>query len=189
MKKQEARILFREKRKELGEAQRLKYDDLMLIQFQTLVLPHINHLLSYWPIDENHEPDTHLFGEYLAFRNPAMKILYPHADFENNIMEAIEPEADTPFIKNEYNIHEPMNGVVTDAGLLDMIFIPLLAFDEKGIRVGYGKGFYDKYLQHCRPDCIKIGFCYFEALDRIEGTHDFDVPLDICVTPNKVYVF
>ncbi len=70
-----------------------------------------------------------------------------------------------------------------------MIFVPLLAIDKKGFRIGYGKGFYDKWLAHCRQDCIKVGFSYFEPIDRIDGLHEFDLPLDICITPHNVYVF
>jgi 5-formyltetrahydrofolate cyclo-ligase len=82
-----------------------------------------------------------------------------------------------------------MEGISIDAGLIDMVFVPLLVTDREGHRVGYGKGFYDKYLKQCRPDCLKVGFSYFDPLDAIEGKDEFDVPLDLCITPNKVYVF
>lgn len=189
MKKEEARIHYKQQRKDLGDAERSKLDDLMLIQFQTVSLPHIHHLLTYWPIEENHEPNTHLFAGYLEFRNPMMKFLYPRSDFATQQMEAIEVGADTAFQINAWNIHEPMDGTVTDASVIDMIFVPLLIFDNNGRRVGYGKGFYDKYLAQCRPDCLKVGFSYFEPIDKIEGTHEFDVPLNLCITPNNVYVF
>jgi 5-formyltetrahydrofolate cyclo-ligase len=72
---------------------------------------------------------------------------------------------------------------------IDLVIVPLLAFDEKGIRVGYGKGYYDRYLKDCREDCLKVGFSYFEAVERIEDADEFDVPLDFCITPNRIYVF
>ncbi len=189
MHKAEARELYRQKRKELSNAERAKADDLMLIQFQTIELPHIHHLLSYWPIEENNEPNTHLFNDYIEFKNPAIKFLYPKTDFEKKQMEAIEVNADTAFQKNGWNIHEPIDGTVTDAMTIDMIFVPLIIFDKHGYRIGYGKGFYDKYLKRCRPDCLKVGFCYFEPIDLIEGTREFDVPLNLCITPNNAYVF
>ena len=189
MEKEEARKQYREKRKALSDIEREKLDDLMLIQFQTVQLPFIYHLLSYWPIEENNEPDTHLFNEYIEFKNPAVKILYPRSDFGKNELEAIEVNADTGFQKNVHNIHEPVDGIITDAGVIDMVFVPLLIFDAQGYRIGYGKGFYDKYLQRCRTDCLKIGFCYFDHIAKIEDTHDFDVPLNLCITPRKVYVF
>jgi len=189
MHKEEARKIYKEKRKELSDAEKARANDLMLIQFQKLALPEIHHVLSYWPIEENHEPNTHLFNGYLEFKNPAIKFLYPKSDFEKHEMEAIEVDADTAFRINAWNIHEPMDGTVTDAGVIDLVFVPLLIFDKRGYRIGYGRGFYDKYLQQCRPDCLKVGFCYFEPIDSIEGTHEFDVPLNICITPNNNYVF
>jgi 5-formyltetrahydrofolate cyclo-ligase len=189
MKKEEIRSIYKQKRKELSEVERSKLDDLMLIQFQKLQLPDINFLLSYWPIEENNEPNTHLFTDYLEFRNPALKILYPKSDFVNQELEAIEVEADTPFHKNAWNIFEPMTGTVTDIGLIDMVFVPLLAFDKYGYRVGYGKGFYDKYLKQCKAECLKVGFCYFEPVDEIEARQEFDVPLNVFITPHTSYVF
>lgn len=189
MKKEKARNIYKEKRNGLTGIERSKLDDLLLIQFQTVELPFVHHLLSYWPIEENNEPNTHLFNDYIEFKNPAVKILYPRSDFQNLEIEAIEVGTDTAFQKNANNIYEPIDGTVTDAGMIDMIFVPLLIFDEQGYRIGYGKGFYDKYLQHCRPGCMKLGFCYFDPIDKIGDTHDFDVPLNLCITPQKVYVF
>ena len=77
MLKKDARKLYREKRDALSASERIKLDDLLLIQFQSAVLPFIYSLLSYWPIEENNEPNTHLFTEFLRFRNPEMKIAYP----------------------------------------------------------------------------------------------------------------
>ena len=189
MHKEEARGIYKEKRKELSGPERAKSDDLMLIQFQRIEFPHIDHLLSYWPIEENNEPNTHLFNEYIEFKNPAIKFLYPITDFDKQEMEAVEVNTDTAFQKNGWNIHEPMDGTITDAMSIDMIFVPLIIFDRQGYRIGYGKGFYDRYLQRCRPDCLKVGFCYFEPIDIIESTHEFDVPLNLCITPNNAYVF
>jgi 5-formyltetrahydrofolate cyclo-ligase len=189
MTKAVIRQQYKEKRKALSDAECRRLDDLLLIQLQTLPLADLHHVLAYWPIDENKEPNTHLFCDYLEFRNPAVKILYPKSDMQQMTMVAIDPEGDAPFIKNEWNIHEPMEGRVEDAGIIDMVFVPLLAFDKEGYRVGYGKGFYDKYLADCRPDCIKIGFSYFEPVDVIEDPHQFDVPLNIGITPNNIYVF
>ncbi len=189
MHKEEARKIYKAKRKALSDAERAKADDLMLIGFQSIELPHIHHLLSYWPIEENNEPNTHLFNDYLEFRNPAIKFLYPKSDFASQLFEAIEVNTDTAFEKNGWNIHEPMDGTVIDAQFIDMVFVPLLIFDKKGYRVGYGKGFYDRFLKQCRHSCLKVGFSYFEPLDEIKDTHEIDVPLNLCITPNNVYVF
>jgi 5-formyltetrahydrofolate cyclo-ligase len=189
MLKKEARKLYREKRMALSEKERTMLDDLLLIQFQTADLPFITSLLSYWPIEENHEPATHLFTEFLRFRNPELKVCYPVADFSTGKMQAVITDIDTAFVPKELNIHEPVSGEILAADQLDLVFVPLLAFDEAGFRVGYGKGFYDKYLTGCRPDCIKTGFSYFDPLSSLDDRDEFDVPLDLCITPRNIYVF
>ena len=96
----------------------------------------------------------------------------------------------TKIKKNEYNIPEPIDGIEVPNNKLEVVFIPLLAFDKKGNRVGYGKGFYDNMLNKCSSDCIKIGVSFFEATEvLIEDSFEGDIPLDYCVTPNKTYTF
>lgn len=164
-------------------------DDLLLIQFQSADIPFIDCLLSFWPIEENNEPDTHLFTEFLKFRNPELKTCYPVSDFAKLDMHARMTDIDTPFIRTALNILEPSEGEIIPPGELDIVFVPLLAVDRDGYRVGYGKGFYDKYLTACREDCLKIGFSYFEPIEPLEDRAEFDVPLDLCITPQNVYVF
>ena len=95
----------------------------------------------------------------------------------------------TKIKKNEYNIPEPVNGLEVPVSMIEVVFVPLLAFDKKGHRVGYGKGFYDQFLAECRPETIKIGLSFFEAEDQIEDVFESDVQLDYCVTPSKIYTF
>ena len=95
----------------------------------------------------------------------------------------------TNFIENSYKILEPDSSDEIASTELDVIFIPLLCFDMKGNRVGYGGGYYDRFLSNTKDSCIKVGLSFFESVKLIEGTNKFDVPLDICVTPEKVYDF
>jgi 5-formyltetrahydrofolate cyclo-ligase len=189
MLKSAARKIFKEKRSVLTGPERLKLDDLLLIQLQSVDLPFITFLLSYWPMEENKEPNTHLFTDFFEFRNPDLIVCYPKTNFETLDLKAIQSNDDTRFRKNQYNIYEPDDGETVEPPGMDIIFVPLLAFDKKGCRVGYGKGFYDRYLKRCRTDCIKIGFSYFDPIDRIDDPNEFDVPLTLCVTPATVYVF
>jgi 5-formyltetrahydrofolate cyclo-ligase len=179
MLKAEARKIYREKRTAISSPQKSKWDDLLLIQFQAVKLPFIHTLFTYWPIEENNEPDTSLFTGYIEFKNPALRVSYPLADFSNNTMQAMQVNADSVFTLNEHHIHEPVDGQPVHPTDIDMV----------GYRVGYGRGFYDKFLAQCRKDCIKAGFSYFEPIDKIEDRHEFDIPLDICITPGNVYVF
>ena len=91
--------------------------------------------------------------------------------------------------KNEYNIPEPVDGIEVRSNKIDVVFVPLLAFDKKGHRVGYGKGFYDKFLSECKPNAIKIGLSFFDPEELITDVFDGDIKLNYCVTPNEVYLF
>lgn len=95
----------------------------------------------------------------------------------------------TTIKKNAYNIPEPIDGIEIPEEKIDVVFIPLLAFDKKGNRVGYGKGFYDLFLNKCNPKTIKIGLSFFEGEPEIIHTHKEDIPLDYCVTPSRIYTF
>jgi 5-formyltetrahydrofolate cyclo-ligase len=189
MLKKDIRNIFREKRDTVSSTDKMKWDDLLLIQFQTIELPFIDTVLSFYPIEGNNEVNTFLITDYLHFRNPGLQICYPKTNLEQGSMQAILCSADSIFEANEYNIPEPLDTEIVAAGFIDLVIIPLLSFDKKGNRVGYGKGFYDRYLKECREDCIKVGFSYFEAVDTVEDAHEFDVPLDFCITPQKTYVF
>ena len=67
--------------------------------------------------------------------------------------------------------------------------VPLLAYDKTGHRVGYGKGYYDRFLKETRPDCLKIGLSAFQAEAEIPDTHEGDVRLDMCLTPHETIRF
>jgi len=97
---------------------------------------------------------------------------------------------DSTIIKpNHWNIPEPVDGIKIENSKIEVVFVPLLCFDKKGNRVGYGKGFYDNFLSDCNPDTIKIGLSLFEAEDIIGDIHSGDVPLNYCITPLQVYQF
>lgn len=187
MLKSEARKVFTEKRKAATSQQRMKWDDLILIRFQDLALPGIDVLFTYAAMEM--EVNTDPVVDYLLFRNPGLEVAYPVCGFENYTMTAVAVRADTPFVKNKYGTPEPESTEIIAPGSIDMVIVPLLCFDKKGYRVGYGKGFYDKYLQHTRADIIKIGLSYYEPVDEISDRSEFDVPLDYCITPERMYEF
>lgn len=91
---------------------------------------------------------------------------------------------------NSWGIPEPVDGFLVPENKIEVVFVPLLAFDSQGNRVGYGKGFYDTFLHKCREETIKIGLSFFPAEDGlISNVHENDVKLDYCITPDKVYAF
>jgi 5-formyltetrahydrofolate cyclo-ligase len=91
--------------------------------------------------------------------------------------------------KNGWGISEPKQGVPTPSEKIDLVIVPLLAFDKQGHRVGYGKGFYDRFLKECRPDCQKVGLSMFDPENQSIETNEHDVLLSLCITPTKEYKF
>lgn len=189
MLKKEARKIYNKKRQEVSYSDKLKWDDLILINFQTVEMPFLHAVFSFYPMEERNEVNAFLITDYLHFRNPNLQICYPKMSIEEPDMEAIACKADTVFEANAINILEPLENAIVDPKDIDLVLVPMLVCDVQGNRVGYGKGYYDRYLSRCKPSCIKAGLSYFEPVDKIEDTDEFDVALDFCITPQKAYVF
>ena len=183
------RTIYRDKRKALSEKDRMKLDDLVLIQFQQLALPDMQVLMSYMPIATHNEVNTLPIADYILFKIPGLRLAYPKINYDEVSMQAIEINDSTEFELDRHGIAEPIAGELIPADELDMIFVPLLAYDKNGYRVGYGKGFYDRYLKHCNDDVIKIGFSYFEPEPVISDVNEFDIPLNFAITPERIYEF
>lgn len=189
MTKKELRLLYKEKRNLLTSKELNVLNDLILINFQKIALPELYYTLSFIPIQEFKEVNTHPIESYLEFKNFNNRLTYPVCDFDTQSMNATFPNENMEFEKTAFNTIEPVDGDTIEAKKIDLIIVPLLAFDDKGYRVGYGKGFYDRYFTQTRKDCLKIGLSFFDAVDTIDDLNEWDQPLDFCVTPNKVYEF
>ncbi len=138
-------------------------------------------------IEEQREVQTELVLHLLAGKDK--EVVVARSDFESYEMQHYLLTDNTRLIKNEYGIPEPVDGLEVPDEKLDVIFIPLLAFDIFGNRLGYGKGFYDRFLAKCRPDVVKIGLSFFEATAEALPNTPNDILLDYCVTPKRVYQF
>jgi 5-formyltetrahydrofolate cyclo-ligase len=189
MTKSALRTIYKDKRSALSDTDRLKLDDLVLIQFQRLQLSNVQTLLSYWPIATHHEVNTLPMSDFMEFRSPGLTIAYPRTNYEAVTMEAVAVDDDTEYETNQYGITEPIGENILLPEELDMVFVPMLVYDERGYRVGYGKGFYDRYLKLCKNDVIKIGFSYFAPEPLISDVNDFDIPLNFAITPERIYEF
>jgi 5-formyltetrahydrofolate cyclo-ligase len=164
-------------------------NDLLLIQFQRLVLPFLNVIHSYIPLQDQKEPDPFLMIDFLKFKNVNMKVAYPKINAETFSMQSILEDGNTTFELNKYGIPEPSTGILIAEKEIELAFVPLIAFDLFGNRVGYGKGYYDRFIAKCRFNMIKIGISYFPPLDQIDDIEEFDKKLDFCITPDYIYAF
>ena len=191
MKKNDIRNIYKEKRLQLSTSEKEKMDDLMLIQFQKLAIDIPALIMTYSPIKKLNEFDPLGITDYCYFKNPEQQLFYPVLveNVENCEMRAVVVDDNTYFDTNKFGIDEPIDGIDMIPSEIDMFIVPLLCFDKKGNRVGYGKGCYDRFLKQCRRDCIKIGFSYFDAIEKIDDINQFDIKLDYCITPSRIFTF
>lgn len=141
----------------------------------------------FLPITEYKEVNTEFILHILSGKDK--EIIISKVDFMTQKMTHFVLTDNTVIKKNKYNIPEPVDGIEVPSNKIDVVVVPLLAFDKKGHRVGYGKGFYDDFLKQCKPDVIKIGLSFFEPEELITDIFEGDVKLDFCITPDIVYPF
>ena len=191
MRKADLRAEYKQRRLSISEKQRVAWNDLLLIQFQQVDCSAIQSVLTYSPIARWMEFDPVYWVEYLQFGCPELQLTYPRVDLEAvPRMQAIRVDHQTEWKKHDWGMEEPTNGAVIPAQDLDLVLVPLLAFDRRGYRVGYGKGFYDEFLRHTRPDCAWVGISYFPPVpDLIADIDPHDLPLDLVVTPDEIFTF
>jgi 5-formyltetrahydrofolate cyclo-ligase len=93
----------------------------------------------------------------------------------------------TKLTVNTYGIPEPdENGIAVDEKSIDVVFVPLVAADRFGNRIGYGKGFYDRFLKKCRPDVLKIGLSFFTPLETKIDTNSNDIGMDYIIHRQEI---
>ncbi len=185
--KKEIRIKYKQMRKTLSDDER--QDKSVAITNNLLSLPIWDkaNFHVFLPIVNQNEVNTEIILHLLQGKNK--NIIIAKSDFETCTMQHFLLTDDTLIRNNQYGIPEPQSGEQVSAGIIDVVFVPLLAYDTDGHRVGYGKGFYDRFLAGCRADVIKIGLSFFEAELSFNDIHTADVLLNYSVTPKKIYRF
>ena len=187
MTKQELRKKYKDLRNTIKQDQ---LEDLSIaVDNNLLQLPIWEHSFyhTFLTIEEQKEVNTDYLLNILSGKDK--NIVISKSDFTTLEMTHYLLTDNTTLKKSVWNIPEPIDGIEIATDKIDVVFVPLLAFDAKGNRVGYGKGFYDRFLANCKPDTISIGLSFFEAENEIDDVFKDDIPLNYCVTPEKVYKF
>lgn len=182
MQKDQVRKLYLQKRISLSEAEFQRLNRLIVEHFfRTIDLTHIKVLHTFLPIEKQKEVNTWLIIERLKKQFPDVKVSIPRINNQSSSIENFYYEGPDQLEKNTWGILEPKQGIPTPTDKIDAVLVPLLAFDRNGNRVGYGRGFYDKFL--ATLNCKKIGLSFFPPVKTIEGMSDRDIPIDLIVTP------
>jgi 5-formyltetrahydrofolate cyclo-ligase len=190
MSKQDLRKEYLQKRKALTETEVEDFSRKIHDWFFRSIPVHTYATIhTFLPIKRNNEINTYLIINTLQ-KDFTTDIVIPRS-YEDGTMSHYLLTKDTVFEENKWEISEPspVGGFQSSVFNIDLVLIPLLCFDKKGYRVGYGKGYYDRFLAECRPDVLKIGLSIFEPIDKIIDVTEFDIKMNYCITPNKIWSF
>ena len=188
MKKDIVRNTYSKKRQELSSSM-FEEESFQIVQKTIELLkkykPECIH--CFLPIHSKDEINTIMIIQYCWKNN--INVVVPVSNFEDGTLKNAEFKPHTKTKQTKHNITEPVDPIWKKTDYIDIVVTPLLAFDLKGYRVGYGKGFYDRFFSSLHKDAKRIGVSLFEPCNSIENITEQDIPLTHCVTPNKIYSF
>lgn len=183
MKKVELRKIYKQKRNAFTFEEIQKLQENIYKQVYNLDVSRVKTIHIFLSLKKFKEIDTLPIINY--FRSKNKQIVVSKSNFKNHTLSHFILEEDTILEINKYGIPEPVNAKQVLENAIDLVFVPLLISDKKNYRVGYGKGFYDKFLANCKPNTKFIGLNFFESIVKIEDINGFDIPLDVVIYPTQ----
>jgi len=138
-------------------------------------------------VDFKNEVSTRKIIESLSASGK--KVFLPVTDFEKAELNFAEFISFSDLIDDKHGVLEPNEKNFISPEGIDLFIVPCVAFDKKGYRIGWGKGYYDKFFDTNSISALKIGLAFdFQLVDSLPYDSQ-DVPLDIIVTESKVHYF
>lgn len=186
MEKNELRNKFKKLRAQLSLEQVEDYSLKIANQLLPLDIWDHNMYHLFLSIEQQKEIQTEFILHVLQGKDK--NVVVSKSDFEDYSMKHYLLTDNTVLKTNKWGIPEPDdNAILISEDQLDVVFVPLLACDTFGNRIGYGKGFYDRFLKKCRPNTIKIGLSFFHPVTTSIEPHEDDIPINALVCPDKVF--
>lgn len=195
MTKKEIRKHFKELRLALNldetKKMSLRIHDLL---FSRLMMHRYSPIHLYLPIKGNNEVNSLLILDTLL--KDFSPDIYISKSLENGELLHTHLLPATLLQTNKWGIDEPadLKDALSSERFFDtfknediLVLVPLLAFDKNGNRVGYGKGYYDRFLKFATKDTTIVGISLFEPVEFIEDSEDFDIKMNYCITPERVW--
>ncbi len=161
--------------------------------FQHFPVAQWRWLHLFLPLARRNEPDTWPIIRRVWAEGLAVRLAAPAVQTDGISLKHYELTPTTPLFNNRWGIPEPEARAATEvpAAAFDAVLVPLLAVDAAGHRVGYGGGFYDRFLAQCGPNTQFIGLSLLDDAP-VAGIADVlptDVALHACLTPGGVWRF
>ncbi len=187
MKKQELRSHYKQLRLSLAPGELEERSEAVCTRLFTQFQLAEKTVSMFLPIERLKEINTYLILEKGISLD--VRIALPKMNPETNSLRHFLFENHSQLELNSLGIPEPKRGKSIKIKDLDIVLVPLLAFDEQGHRVGYGKGYYDKLLRKCSPTALFIGLSLFDDPAIIDDVNQHDIALHYCITPSQLIRF
>ena len=155
--------------------------------FQQFDLVYYPYLHTYLACPERQEVATWGIVQTVFAEHPGVVVAAPKLLDGAGEMQSYAITPTTSFQQHAWGIQEPVSRILVPAAAFLLVVLPVIAFDAQGYRVGYGQGYYDRFLKQCRPDVTKVGLCFEGPVPAIDDLSAYDVPMDYCITPRQVF--
>lgn len=187
MTKQQIREHYKKKRSEITKDQlKSNSETICSTLFRNFELRK-KTISLFLPIEQQNEINTYLILEKAVLNGARVGL--PRINKKDTSLKHYLFENKQQLISNDLGIPEPSYGEEVFSNEFDIVIVPLLAIDSKGNRIGYGKGYYDRFLKECKEECLFIGLHLFDEFTNIDDINKFDIALHYCITPTKIIQF
>ncbi|NVJ86888.1 MAG: 5-formyltetrahydrofolate cyclo-ligase [Algoriphagus sp.] len=140
----------------------------------------------YFPIQKQGEVNTYPILHW--FWEQGWEVYGSVVDRESDKMFTVRIPKGMEFVEDKWGIPVPQPIDKAIQASFDLILVPLLAFDQEGWRIGFGKGYYDQFLAALEFEPVKVGLSFFDS-EELLPREPHDIPLNFCITPEKVIRF
>lgn len=182
MNKEVLRKLFLEKRQTLTPKEYQKRNQQLLQHTISFIQKNrkLSHLHLFLPIVKNNEPDTWPIFKWII--NSENHLYLSKTDFKNRQLNHYLTTNETVLEVSKFGIPEPVSNNEINPNILDLVLVPLISYDLRGNRIGYGAGLYDRFLSQTRDNCLKVGLAISPPLDNIDYMDSHDIRLDYFIS-------
>ena len=146
----------------------------------------LTHFHLFFPISKFKEVNTFYIQQLLEQQGKTL--FTSQVNREENRLDTLQLPPEASFFLDEWGIPVPQESVRVTATKIQVVFVPLLAYDKSGHRLGFGKGFYDRFLASLEQPVLKVGLSFFTPEEAIP-VEPHDIPLDYCITPEQILKF
>ena len=192
MTKKELRGQLLAARKKLGLDSAQQQSQALLDQFrENIAVAQGARVHLFRSLAKSNEVRTDVFFDWFHKDRPDLELVLPRVVPGKKDLDHHLYRKDDTLVSSRWGIEEPLETAPrVSPKEIDLVLVPLLAFDLRGFRIGYGGGFYDRFLAQVSSDCRTVGLSFEEGLrEEPLPTDAFDVPLQMVLTPSKIFRF